>query len=242
GTFADPSTQKQYLDLVGKVAEQKPEYFILLVEANLYKDKNPTDYEAFKRLLPDAIKIVREKSPATKVGVSITFGDHNGRNGIDNEDTAYFRACVNDFDPMVDMVSVSTYPFYLMNPANLQRNFVHVLAMISPKPLFISETSWVSESFDIQMPNNEKYTFLSSEEKQAEYYRRVLSAAKEAVSRGDNVLCVNFVSLTDPKPASIAAFKKINPQFAWFTSLAMCDNSGKPKESYNVLKDAHAQK
>lgn len=241
GKFADAKVKDDYLSLVGKVANERPDYLILLVEANLYKDKKPADYEAFRQILPEAIRIVRRKSPHTKLGVSITYGDHNLKNGVDADDLAYFKSCVRDFDSSTDMLAVSSYPFYILDPVNLPPDFIHSICSYSKKPLFLAETSWVSESFDIDLPDRQKFKFVSNVEKQADYCRRLFASVKDAIAHGDTVQCVNFVSLTDPKPLSSFLFKLISPKFAWLTSLALCDNQGHPKPAYLVLKGLRTQ-
>ncbi|MBI2810615.1 MAG: glycosyl hydrolase 53 family protein [Candidatus Melainabacteria bacterium] len=237
GLFSDAKVKADYLALVQEIAARcKPDYFILLVEANLYKDKNPADYEAFKKLYPEAVALVRKYSPATKLGVSITYGDHNGHDGLDAEDDAYFKKCVADFDDNSDMLSVSTYPFFYLNPHALPIDFLNRMASFSKKPLFVSETSWVSEPFDIDLPGGKKFTFKSSPYTQGEYLLKLSQCADYALLQKRKIEAINFVSLNDPKPLSVSVFKLINPKFAWFCSLAVCENSGKPKPAYEFMK------
>ncbi|MBS1954324.1 MAG: glycosyl hydrolase 53 family protein [Cyanobacteria bacterium SZAS-4] len=237
GLFSDAKVKADYLALVQEIATRcKPDYFILLVEANLYKDKNPADYQAFKRLYPEAVALVRRYSPATKLGVSITYGDHNGHDGLDAEDDAYFKNCVTDFDENSDMLSVSTYPFFYLSPRTIPTDFLNRMASFSKKSLFVSETSWVSEPFDIDLPGGKKFKFQSNPETQAEYLRKLEESADNALLQKRKIEAINFVSLNDPKPLSVSVFKMINPKFAWFCSLALSENSGKPKPAYEFMK------
>ncbi len=236
GLFSNPAVKAEYLKLVHDIAARsKPDYFILLVEANLYKDKNPVDYAAYQRLLPEAIAIVRKTSPSTKIGISITYGDHNGRDGIDAEDLVYFKKCVADFDAESDVLAVSTYPFSYINPAKIPLDFLSQIASSSKNPLFIAETSWVSEPFEIDLPGGKKFDFKSSPATQAEYYRRLAQCADYAVQQNQKVEAINFVSLNDPRPLAVSVFKMINRKFAWFCSLAVSENSGKPKPAYEFM-------
>lgn len=237
GLFSDAKVKAAYLALVQEIAARcKPDYFILLVEANLYKDKNPADYEAFKKLYPEAVALIRKYSPATKLGVSITYGDHNGHDLLDAEDDAYFKSCVADFDENSDMLSVSTYPFFYLNPRIIPVDFLSRIASFSKKPLFVSETSWVSEPFDIDLPGGKKFKFQSTPDTQAEYFLKLGESAEHAQLQNRKIEAINFVSLNDPKPFSAAIFKVINAKFAWFCSLAVSENSGKPKPAYEFMK------
>lgn len=237
GLFANSQVKADYLSLVQEIAVKcKPEYFILLVEANLYKDKNPTDYEAFRKIYPEAVALVKRYSPSTQVGVSITYGDHNNRNQLDAEDDRYFQKCVSDFDDSSDLLPVSTYPFFFLNPDQIPIDFLSRIAGFSKKPLFLSETSWVSESFDLTSPQGVNVTFKSSPDAQCRYYQRIATCADYAISQQRKIEAINFISLNDPRPLSVAIFKVINRQFAWFCSLAVSENSGKPKPAFQFMK------
>jgi hypothetical protein len=240
--FSDSKVKADYLALVQEVAARcKPEYFILLVEANLYKDRNPADYEAFRRIYPEAVALVKKYSPATKVGVSITYGDHNNHDRLDADDDAYFRQCVADFDANSDMLSVSTYPFFYLSPDNIPAEFLSRMAGFSKKPLFLSETSWVSEPFDLTLPKGQNFTFKSSPDTQKRYFEKLATCANYALAQKRNIEAINFVSLNDPRPMNVAIFKLLNRQFAWFCSLAASENSGKPKPAYEFMKLWKAQ-
>ncbi|RTL41522.1 MAG: hypothetical protein EKK48_14250 [Candidatus Melainabacteria bacterium] len=242
GLFADPKVKADYLALVQEIAVRcKPEYFILLVEANLYKDKNPADYEAFRKIYPEAVALVKRYSPATQVGVSITYGDHNNRDRIDAEDDLYFQKCVTDFDERSDLLPVSTYPFFYLSPEQIPLDFLSRMASFSRKPLFLTETSWVSESFDLTAPKGINVTFKSSPDAQCRYYQKIAACADYALSQKRKIEAINFISLNDPRPLSVAIFKVVNRQFAWFCSLAVSENSGKPKPAFQFMKAWKAQ-
>ncbi|HEY9676855.1 MAG TPA: hypothetical protein V6C76_02550 [Drouetiella sp.] len=234
--FSDAKIQEKYLNLVEETAARtKPDYFILLVEANMYKDRTPSEYAAFKNLLPQAIERVRKYSPNTKIGVSVTYMDHDNKNGIDAGDIAYFRECVNDFDAYSDILSVSTYPMSYQEPTKIPEDFLAQIASASKRPLFIAETSWVSESFEIDVGLFQKYKFQSSPQKQLDYFQKLKTCADFASKQNKTIEAINFVSLNDPRPIASAVFKLVNQQFGWFTSLAVSDNDGKPKPSYAFL-------
>lgn len=240
--FSNPKVKADYLALVQEIAARcKPDYLILLVEANLYKDKNPVDYQAFCKIYPEAVALVKTYSPSTKVGVSITYGDHNNRNSIDAEDDAYFQKCVADFENHSDLLPVSTYPFFFLSPDLIPTDFLSRMASFSKKPLFLTETSWVSEPFDLTSPQGTNVTFKSSPEEQCRFYQKMASCANYAISQNRKIEGINFISLNDPRPTSVAIFKVINRQFAWFCSLAVSDNDGKPKPAYLFMKQWKAQ-
>jgi len=241
GSFKDPPVRKAYLDLVRKVVRDcRPDYFVLMVEVDMYCEKNPLDYAAFKSLLPEAMAIVRQESPATKAGVSITFRDYNGHGGIDAEDLAHFKSRVGDFDQWTDLLMVSVYPFFLLQPENMPSDFVETIAKGSSKPLFISETGWVSDDFDIKLPHGAVFKFKSDLQTQADYLKNLFASCNYANNHGRKVVAVNCVSLTDPSAFSARLYRMIKPEFSWFTSLAVCEKSGKPKPAYDFLKACHA--
>ena len=118
--FTDARVQSTYLRiLVRRIAEDDhPDYFVVLVEANLHKKFNPASFAAYKGLYPTVVNEVHRLSPSTKVAASVVYGDLTAPKGFDDQDRKqYFVQSVQDFDSISDLLAVSTYPKYYLDPA-----------------------------------------------------------------------------------------------------------------------------
>jgi hypothetical protein len=218
GDFSNEKVKQEYLDTVKLVAENyKPDYLILNVEVNLYKQHNPQDYENYKILYGEAYDLVKQVSPNTKTAVSLSYQDFNGKDCFDSEDTSTFSSFVKDF-PKQDIFAVSTYPLCYGNPKNIPNDLFTRLNTLSKKPLFISETGYPSKSF---------FGINSNEKTQAEFVKKIKSLEGTEI--------VNYVSLIDPSEEVCDLIVKAFPNLAWYCSLSLIDEEGDEKQGFEGL-------
>ena len=237
GDFTSADIRSLYLDLVRRIAsEDHPDYFVVLVEANLHQKFNQPSFAAFKELYPTVVSEVHRLSPTTKVAASVVYGDLTEPKGFDDQDKQYFVQCVQDFDPVSDLLAVSTYPKYYLRPQNIPISFLCDIASASRHPLFISETSWVSHDFKISIRPFIDYTFKSSPDAQAAYVQRLANCASYAELKGVKIEAINFTTLIDPSKFVSSLLKLASPQLAWFCYLGLIDGDGNEKPAFGALK------
>ncbi len=231
-SFADKRTQKAYIDMVHRVARDfHPEYFILNVEANAMRAYDEKAYQDYVKIFPLAWLNVKLVSPATKAATSLILTDFNNRDGLDAQDLSILKRDAADFK-VSDLLGVSVYPFSYFDPRMIPDDLMGKIAAVSSKPLFISETGWVSESFKL----TSSYTFQSSQEAQALYVWKLASMASYAEKAGYKVEAINYISLVDPSDEVQKYINQYFPDLSWYNSLALMDKNGNAKSAYNVLK------
>ncbi|TAK35112.1 MAG: hypothetical protein EPO21_07305 [Chloroflexota bacterium] len=236
GGFSNSQIRSAYVDLVRKVAADfQPQYFVIAVEVNMYKGSNSTDYNAYKSLYATAYKAIKSVSPQTKVAASLLYSDFNGVNCIDSSDKTRFKGHVADFNNrqnVSDIFAVSTYPFCYFTPAAIPSTFLSELARFSSRPLFISETGWISDSYQI----TPTVTFQSDPATQAAYVDRLSQLTDYARGRGYKVSAVTYISLVDPDSAYCALIQQITPQNGWYCVLSLLDAQADQKPAFGRMK------
>lgn len=233
GNFSTPTVQNAYINMVSSVAAAyKPDYFILNVEVNSYKNYNPADYLAYKTLYNSAYDAVKSASNNTKISVSLAYIDIDGINCIDAGDKTIFNNYIADFQSKMDILAVSAYPLCYFNPAVIPENFLDELASFSSKPLFVAETGWMSESFTIPP----SFTFPSSPQLQADYVNRLKTMADYAKNQGKTIDTINYVAIIDMETSICDAIIAMNPAMGWYCTLALIDKNGTEKAAFQTMK------
>ncbi len=245
--FSSPAVQAAYLQLVTDlVRAYQPDYVVPLVEANLHAAHNPGSYSAFKQWYPQVFQTIRRLSPGTRIGVSMSYADYMSPSGFGAEDREAYRRAIKDFEPYSDMVCASVYPFLLYvgprlttsppltfhpRPSGIPEDFFNELAGGSSLPLFISETSWVSRTFDIAGI----IRIQSSPEDQSDYVARLTELAGRAQAQGQKIEAINFVSLVDPDERSCDAALTASG-LSWFCSLALMNSTAQDKPAFVTME------
>jgi hypothetical protein len=233
GDFTTPAIQEAYLATVVQAAkEYQPEYFILNVEVNMYEAYDPKSYAAYKELYKKAYAEVKRVSPNTKVAVSHGLIDEDNNNCIDEPDMRNLGSDARGF-PDDDLFAVSIYPLCYFDPKLIPENFLDQIAGLSPKPLFISETGWVSDSFQL----TPTYRFSADQGAQAMYISRLQVAANYAAAQKKNLSIINYVSIIDPPEDVCQAIIAIDPMFNWYCSLSLKTYDNTPKSGYTTMKN-----
>jgi hypothetical protein len=235
GDFRTPEVRNAYLALMTSLAKKyKPDYFVPMVEINLHSGHDKADYDAYRAFYPTVYKAIKSASASTIVAPSITYSDYDGRNGIDENDRKTFARLVSDFDEYSDMLAVSLYPLWTLNPHNIPQQILCDISEASRKPLFIAETSWPSESFNIPVKGHD-FLFETSEPTQAFFVERLHECVRYMQSQKHSILAINFVSLADPNGFIKMMANATHSQFNWFGSLAFADSKGHGKPAYSAM-------
>jgi len=69
-SFADPAVRSRFIQDVVAIARLKPDYLVLIAEANLMYRYNRAEFDQFRTLYQSAYNVVKIMSPKTKVGAS----------------------------------------------------------------------------------------------------------------------------------------------------------------------------
>jgi len=226
GNFTSSTVQQAYLDTVSKVASTyQPDYFILMVEANLYNG-DAASYAAYQQLYSQAYDAVRRASASTKVAVSLTYLDVNNQNCFDASDRAKLGSDLAGF-PKQDLFAVSVYPLCYMDPKNIPDSFLSDLGALSSQPLFISETGWPSQENGAGV----------NESSQAAYFTNLQRATDYARNHGQNIVALNYIEVIDGSAQACNLLLQSFPQYAWWCSLGIRNPDGTPKLGYSAMKN-----
>lgn len=227
GNFSSPAVRNAYIDMITRVTkEYEPDYFILNVEANMYKYQNNSDYAAFKTLSEEAYSAIKKANSKTKVGVSLLYSDYNNKGCFEQSDLERLKNDASDFSK-IDIFAVSTYPMCFITPSQLPDNFLFDVANISSKPLFISETGWVSSG----LPP------IGSESNQAGFIKALGRSADFTSDNNKKVEAINYVGLIDPPKQICDAITQIYPSLSWYCNLSLIDLKGNPKPAFVEMKN-----
>jgi hypothetical protein len=207
------------LDAVLGRLEGRVKYFLLGNEIDAYFKQHPGEVQAFAKLVARAAAHIRARVPDAQVSVSSTF------DGI--EDAGQLR-------PILDQTAffaLTYYPlspdFVVRAPSTVDADFPRILAAAGSKQIFLQEVGYPTSA------NNG-----SSEEKQAEFFFRVLGRVAGDPGR---FIGVNFTFMSDFSDALVKSFTVYYrmpgaDRFASFLkTLGMFDDQGRPKIAWGVF-------
>ena len=235
GDFGTPAVRTAYVDLVTRVAaDYRPDYFLINIEVNRYRNRNPTDYRNYLSLFRVAYAAIKGVSPGTRVAASLSYEDVNGTDCFDAEDRDHFEGALAELGQQ-DFAAISLYPFCYFQPARIPESLLHEITQSTPLPILISETAWVSESF----PVTDQFTFESSPQMQSEYVDKLAALVRYAVDHGRAVAGVVYVSLIDMDAATCDLLTRVNPSLSWYCSLSLLDREGAAKPAFGALEAWH---
>ncbi|MEW6606564.1 MAG: hypothetical protein AB1414_03785 [bacterium] len=221
-TLANSQWNTAFRDYVLKiVGKHKPQYLNIAVEANMYYQHHPEDYDNFRDMFNVLYKQIKQISPDTKIFCSYQYelltGQFTGQKQKPQWELLGEKAIEQD------MLGISSYPIFLhkaYDPQTISKEYYYPLKGKSKLPIFFAELGFYSS------PHVEPR---SSPEKQAEFIRRIPSLLE-----GLNVESVCWVSLHDlPDIPALSGLKKVAPQFF---SLGFLDEKLNPKPAWNIWK------
>lgn len=155
----DATTHDAYLaSLRAFLGEFQPAYLGVANEVNMLATEDPAAFEQVVELWHDALPIVRELSPRTKVFVTFQYewllGHRGGWFGT-SADVAPDWAVVQRFDG-ADLVGLTTYPSLVVDdPAQLPIDYYAQLASHVDKPVIFTEVGWTADESLPLLPGSE---------------------------------------------------------------------------------------
>jgi len=143
--FGDPDIRASFVSYAHYVAlNYRPAYLALGVEMNLYYEKNKDDFEHFRTLYQEARDVVKAASPETQVTVTFQYEDLQA---LLKTEQAHFPdwQLVQQFDPIVDVVAISTYPSLgFTRASDIPPNYYSQLRGFTDRPIVIAEMGYSS--------------------------------------------------------------------------------------------------
>lgn len=218
--LSNPVWQAAYREKVVQIAQRHhPEYLNVAVEANMYYQHHPEDWEAFRDLMRSLRDAVKQVAPSTKVFCSYQYevlqGIFPGKSPRAQWELLAEQAVEQD------LLGISSYPLFLTvpyEPLRVQATYFQDLAARSRLPVFVAEIGWYSS------PNVEP---ASSAGGQAAFVARL-----PELFSGLNVEAVCWISLCDLK--RVLALRTLEKNLPQFFSLALLDERLQPKPAWDV--------
>lgn len=151
--FGTPQLRRAYRNFAVRISREfHPRYLGLGAEINTYAAAHPADFPNFVSLYRETYAAVKAQSPSTKVFVSFQW---EGLNGLDprarpaNPGPHLNWAPVDAFEPDLDVLAISTYPYFVHgSAAQIPADYYAPLTTRTRGPLAISESGWPSEPTD----------------------------------------------------------------------------------------------
>ncbi len=213
--YSNPDNNSFINTMVDIARTYHPKYLLIGLEVNTYKNANQTDYNYFAHTLyPKAYDAIKAVSSNTQVAVSFTA----------NSD---LRQELADFNNKVDVLAVSLYPEFSYGsdinniPTNLLSSIIDSSG--SNLPLFISETGWISTSWQ---------SFPASPDAQSAYINRLRQMVDQAKNNGKSIAAINYVSLADVNCNQ----QQISSEFGWYCYLGLMSPNGSPKPAFQEMR------
>jgi len=143
--FSDPDIRGAFVAYAHYVAlNYRPAYMALGVDMNLYYQKNRDDFEHFRTLYQEARDVVKAASPETQVTVTFQYEDLQGLMKTEQPHFPDWQL-VQQFDPLVDVVAISTYPSLgFARAADIPANYYSQLRGFTDRPIVIAEMGYSS--------------------------------------------------------------------------------------------------
>lgn len=122
----------------------RPRYLAFGVEMNSYYDNQPQDFEHFVTLYREAYDGVKEVAPDTMVFPTFQLERLQGRRP-DGERAAAQWSLLDQFEPRLDMLAVSTYPGLVFgHPDEIPDSYYARLRTYTDRPIAIAQTGYSS--------------------------------------------------------------------------------------------------
>jgi hypothetical protein len=221
--FDDEETGKRLdklLDAVIGRLEGRVHHFLLGNEIEGYFKQHPGEVQAYAKLVARGAARIKSRVADAQISVSTTVA------GIENTGT---------LRPILDQTTffaLTYYPlspdFIVRDPSTVDSDFPRILAAAGAKQIFLQEVGCPTSA-----------TNGGSEEKQAEFFSRVLDRVSANANR---FIGVNFTFMSDFSDSLVKTFSSYYKmpgadRFASFLkSLGMFDDKGRPKKSWPMFE------
>ena len=208
------------LDAVLPRLEGRVKYFLVGNEIDGYFKAHPGEVQAFAKLVARAAAHIRNSVPDARVSVSTTIG------GIDE---------AGPLRPILDQTAffaLTYYPlssdFMVRDPSTVDADFPRIFAAAGSKQIFLQEVGYPTSTVNG-----------SSEDKQAEFFSRVLD---RVAANPNRFIGVNFTFMSDFSDSLVKSFTAYYrmpgaDRFGSFLkTLGMFDDRGRPKKSWAMFE------
>jgi hypothetical protein len=146
-TFQEEWVEDRFLSDVAALADRyHPKFLVLGIEVDFMALKKPEVFRGFVATYEKAYRIVKIKSPETKVSVSFQFEQIVNANGSTISITE--SPIIGSFGPLLDVLGLSIYPCQLFqNPDDITADYLSSVIPSGTK-IAIFETGWPSSEGD----------------------------------------------------------------------------------------------
>ncbi len=144
-SFSDPDVRLAFIAYAKFLAlNLKPKYMALGVEVNMYFESNPEDFPNFLSLYFEAYDAVKTLSPSTLIFPTFQLEDLAGELPSNQERVSRW-ALIQQFEPKLDVLAVSTYPSFAFNsPSDMPEDYYSKLLGVTSKPIAIAAMGYSS--------------------------------------------------------------------------------------------------
>tara|TARA_B100000508_G_C11454496_1_gene275975 strand:+ start:863 stop:1954 length:1092 start_codon:yes stop_codon:yes gene_type:complete len=173
-TLNDSSIREAYFKHIDYLVNAfAPNYLVIVIEANEFRLRSPTKWDAYKSLITDVRGRIKQSYPNLKVSESISL--HNLYEANVNDPELYIQEIVSHANKN-DFFAVSFYPFLknLKTPTEFQQvlDFLHSK---TSKPIAFVETAHIAENLVIP---NLNVSIDGNENEQKQYLETLIANAK----------------------------------------------------------------
>lgn len=171
--FGDASVRSAFVSYARYVAlNYRPAYMALVVEVNLYYEKNKGELDNVKSLYDEAYDRVKEISPATQVTLTFQYEDLQGKLPAEEPHFADWPL-LRQFEDRMDVMAISTYPsFWAKAASDIPDTYFSQLRAFTDKPIVIAEMGYASAPGAAGINNG-------TEQEQAAFVQRALDEAQK---------------------------------------------------------------
>ena len=176
-SFDHPDVIQAYINYCEEIiAFFDPDYFLMGIEVNLLMSLRPDLWDAYMTLHQIAYTELKANHPGLPVMVSMTGIDLlEGYTDVDHDDQMQALENVIDF---TDILAFSIYPYMSAFMTNrIPTEIFDELALLTDKPLAVSETGYPAQPFRVGMGVN--LQFNGTPELQSEWIALLLEKANE---------------------------------------------------------------
>jgi hypothetical protein len=170
----DDEVRRHYKDIAVAYAEKyQPAYLGLGIEVNAVYRESPADFEVFVELYNETYRLIKEKSPETKVFTVFQLEEMKGHTYWSTAPADPAKAQWSLPDKFqADIVAFTTYPgLAYKDPSEIPDDYYLEIASHTSKPVAFTEIGWHSTDFP---PGWE-----SSEEEQARFVERFFALTEK---------------------------------------------------------------
>ena len=222
--YDDPAVMQAYLNYCRRAVEYfKPDYLAIGIEVNEIHDAGAKAWDAYATLHRHVYAAMKKEHPDLPVFASWTLHNMYKKRGPMLE-------TFKELMPHNDLVAVSYYPFFMDEPDRLKAlGWIEEHFDRFEKPYAMVETNDAADRTPI--PGTET-VIVGTPEKQAAYYRELLSMAQ----RRKFAFVISFVhqdydGLWEKIKATAPAL------FIAWRDCGLLDQDGKPRPAYGVWKE-----